>query len=351
VVGGRMISFAGEGATAARLMLRILQGEKPEQLSLAPPRAGSYLFDWRQLRRWNIPEAQLPADSVVRYRQPGFWDVYRWHILAVLSLCVLEAGLIVGLLVQRASRRRAEAQLRDSHRELRALTGRLLQAQETERRRIARELHDDLNQGLALLAVELDLLGQKQPEPARPLRDRLHELSGRIKQLSSSVHNLSHLLHPSKLEQLGLVAALRSLCKELTQAHGLPIDYAAPTMPISLSEDVALCLYRIAQEALGNVVKHSSARQARVELEVTADAISLRIVDDGNGFDPGAAAAQEGLGLASMRERLRPLGGRLTIDSRALVGTRVLVQVPLARPAEADDGKPPASLQEPRAGI
>src|SRR5262249_55725229 len=152
-----------------------------------------------------------------------FWEFYHWHILGVLSLCVIETLLIAALLVQRTNRKRAEEDLRESQHELRELTGRLLQAQETERRRIARELHDDLNQGLALVAVELDLLSQRPPEAATQLHGRLQELSARVKRLSSSVHDLSHQLHPSKLEQLGLVAAIRSLCKELTQGHGLPI--------------------------------------------------------------------------------------------------------------------------------
>src|SRR5262249_30565122 len=132
----------------------------------------------------------------------------------------------IGSCIDISDQKRVEGALRDSQRELRALTGRLLRAQETERRRIARELHDDLNQGLALLAVELDLLRQKPPEPPGGVGGRLQELSARVKQLSSSVHDLSHQLHPSKLEQLGLVAAVRGLCEELGQGHGLRIEFS-----------------------------------------------------------------------------------------------------------------------------
>ena len=229
IVGGRVVSFEAEGEKAARLALRVLAGEKPESIARPEASENPYVFDWRQLRRWGIEEDALPHGSVVLYKQPSFWDLYRWRIIGVISLCIVEALLIVGLLVERANRRRADEGLRESQRELRALTGRLLQAQETERRRIARELHDDLNQGLALLAVHLDLLGQRPPESGARFGERMREMSDRVKQLSSVVHGLSTVLHPSKLEQLGLVAAVRGLCKELTQAHGLAIEFVDQT--------------------------------------------------------------------------------------------------------------------------
>jgi hypothetical protein len=202
VVGGRMYSFEAEGKMAARLGLRILEGEKPETISVQEISENRAIFDWRQLRRWGINEGSLPPGSVVRYKEPDLWDLYRWHIIGLISLCVIEALLISGLLVQRRNRRRAENGLRASQRELRLLTGRVLLAQETECRRIARELHDDLNQSLALLAVQLDLLSQKPAESAARLTEQAQEMSVRLKQLSSSVHDLSHQLHPSKLGQL-----------------------------------------------------------------------------------------------------------------------------------------------------
>ena len=273
VVGGRMLSFEAEGKNAAQLALRILAGERPENIPIPAVSENAYLFDWRQLQRWGISEKDLPPGSVVRFRQPTFWEVYRWHVIGVVSLFAIEALLICGLLVQRAYRRRAEAGLRENQRELRALTGRLLQAQETERRRIARELHDDLNQRLALLAVELDLLGQVPPASAAQLVGRMNELSAQVKQLSSAVHDLSHNLHPSKLEQLGLVAGIRCLCKEQAQAHDLEVEFSHQKLPPSIPGDTALCLYRIVQEALRNIVKHSGARHAHVELGGSTDAV------------------------------------------------------------------------------
>ena len=277
-----------------------------------------------------------PQNDDVPHKEPSFWDVYRWHVSGVISLCVLQALLILGLLVQRANRRRAEEGLRESQRQLRLLTGRLLRAQETERRRIARELHDDLNQGLALLSVEMDLLRQRPPASAAQLGGRLQELSARAKQLSSSVHDLSHQLHPSTLGQLGLVAAVRGLCKELAQGHCLPIAFTHHRVPDALPEDTALCLYRIVQEALRNVIKHSGARHVEVELVGSAGAIGLRVADDGIGFEPRSADGKGRLGLVSMRERLRLVGGEIAIDSRPSGGTRIDVHVPLSATGPAE---------------
>jgi signal transduction histidine kinase len=136
---------------------------------------------------------------------------------------------------------------------------------------------------------------------------------------------------------LGLVATIRSLCRELTQGYGLPIEFTSHEAPAAIPEDTALCLYRIVQEALRNTIKHSGARHAGVELSGSADAIALRIVDDGTGFEPGSVESQGGLGLLSMRERLYLVGGAITIDSRPSNGTRIDVSVPLGTQSPAED--------------
>lgn len=329
IVGGPVVSFDMEGRNAAGLGLRILSGESPEKILVQNASANPYMFDWRQLRRWGISETSLPTGSEVRYRTPTLWDRYRWHILGVISFGIFETLLIVGLLLERASRMRAEVGLRKSQQELRALSNRLLAAHETESRRIARELHDDLSQGLALLSVEMDLLGENPPASAAQLSGRLRELLARVRQLSSTVHGLSHQLHPAKLEQLGLIAAVRGLCRELTQAHGLEIEFTHHQMPDAVSPDTALCVYRLVQESLRNAVKHSGAQRVTVDLTGSADAVSLRIVDDGAGFDPGLIQGKEGLGLVSMRERVIHLDGDITIDSRPSHGTLIDVRLPL----------------------
>jgi signal transduction histidine kinase len=340
IIGGCVFSWETEGTNAAKLALRVLAGEKPENIGVQKTSANTYMIDWRQIQRWGIHEESLPPGSLVRHRELSFWDLYRWHISAVMSLFVIQALLIAGLLVQRANRRRAEKALRESQQELRVLAGRLLQAQERERGRIARELHDDMGQSLALLSVEMDLLGQVPSESAAQLGGRIRELSSRLKQLSSSVHELSHKLHPSKLEQLGLVTAVRALCKELTQTHGIAIDFRQRQVSDKIPTDTALCLFRIVQEALRNVIKHSGAHHASVELSQSPDVLCLRIADDGRGFDPTKVSGGGGLGLVSMRERLHLVCGQIAIDSQLTRGTRIDVCVPLGGNGQVESSLP-----------
>jgi signal transduction histidine kinase len=213
---------------------------------------------------------------------------------------------------------------------LRELGGRLIGSQEDERRRIARELHDDFNQRLSLLSVELEQASQQLPESPARVRELMQDLSNRTQELSTDVHRLSHRLHPAKLELLGLVAAVKSFCKELSRQEGARIEFTHRKVPTSIPEDVALCIYRIVQEALRNVVKHSGTGEARVELTGGRDAIRLQVSDSGVGFKPDSVKASGGLGLVSMRERLRLVGGEFSIESQPSRGTRVDIRVPLA---------------------
>ncbi len=211
-------------------------------------------------------------------------------------------------------------------RELRDVSARLIHAQEEERRRIARELHDDFSQQLAIMAIEVESLGRQLPASAVPLKIQATALWGKVRQLSHDVHSLSHELHPSKLEHLGLCAALRALCRDTSERHGIPVRFADRAIPESCPEAVGLSLYRIAQEALHNVVKHSRAREARVKLFCAGGRLTLCVTDNGRGFDE--RRHDEGLGLVSMRERARGIGGHVQISSRLTVGTRVKATVP-----------------------
>jgi len=212
---------------------------------------------------------------------------------------------------------------------LRALSARLLTTQEEERSRIARELHDDFNQRLAILAMDIERLAGQQPAARKDLSDGLESLLRRTKELSSDVHRLSHQLHPSVLQHLGLVAATKIFCEELSNHNGIHIELVHHGVPRSLPGDVALCLYRIVQEALRNVIKHSGAESARVELGGTAAELTLQISDDGTGFDPESAQTRRGLGLLSMRERLRLVSGTISFERAEPAGTRIEVRVPI----------------------
>ncbi len=173
------------------------------------------------------------------------------------------------------------------------MSGRLIHAQEAERIRLARELHDDLNQSLALLAVELDMFGQKPPATSSEVSERMRDLSEQVKDLSSSVHRLSHELHPAKLEQLGLAAAVRGLCRELGAAHDIAIEFEAHAVPRKVRDEIALCLYRIVQEGLQNVIKHSGSTTAKVELISSENELCLIVSDQGRGFDSMARLTKD----------------------------------------------------------
>jgi signal transduction histidine kinase len=291
--------------------------------------ANAVQVDWRQLRRWHIDEARVPPDAIVHFREPGIWDRYRTHVLAALMLLITQSLLIAGLLVQRSRRRRAEDELRESQRELRdsferirALGARLLSAQETERARIARELHDDICQRMLLLTIELQALERSHPGAA-PAAEALTV----AKDIAKSLHELSHRLHPTRLRVIGLVGALDRLCHEVSRA-GLTITYTHEGVPPALEPELTLCLFRVVQEALQNAIKYSQASQVSVELRGNANGLTLSVADDGVGFDVGAELGK-GVGLLSMIERVEAAGGMLDIRSAPGGGTSLLAIVPL----------------------
>jgi two-component system sensor histidine kinase UhpB len=204
---------------------------------------------------------------------------------------------------------------------------RLIDIQEQERRRIARELHDDVGQRLALLQIELTELQRVSDSSLQP---RVAQLCDQLAQMSEVTSELSHGLHPSYVEYVGLGFALKKLCKELIQGKPCAFDISEEALQSPLSPDISLCLYRVAQEALHNVEKHSMARNVTVELKIANNRVVLRVADDGSGFVPDQVQ-HTGLGLTSMRERLRSLGGALEISSRIGEGTRIEASVPLGQ--------------------
>ena len=450
IVGGSMVTFEEIGRKAARLGMRILEGEDAQTAAKSESHQAAPMFDWRQLQQWNINEKLLPPGSVVRFKEPTYWEHYYRFILGAFGLCTLQAFLIGGLLVQHRRRRLAERSLRESeqrmslaadaanlgiwiwdlvgdqiwatdkwrqlfgfekwewldmHRFLQRLhpedrdvvnqalvkaretggdyekeyriilpdgrgrwiasrgriefdaagnpvfmrgacldntarklaeeaahdlSGRLIHAREKEQTRLARELHDHLSQSLALLSVELEIFGQSPPREREQIGERMREFAAQVKRLSSEVHRLSHELHPAKLEQLGLVAAVQGFCKEFAVAHQMAVEFTNRAVPRAMPEAAALCLYRIAQESLNNVVKHSGGTTARVELAMEGRELRLAIVDDGVGFEPATMRVNGSLGLVSMSERARFVHGRLSIESHPGKGTRIEVRVPIA---------------------
>jgi signal transduction histidine kinase len=327
VVGGSLRSQAAQVEAVGSIALRVLRGEPADGIPLSSPDLNVTQVDWRQLRRWNISEARVPAGTRVLFRETTVWDRYRSYIIGAGALLLAQTALIGALLVQRSRRRHAEerlvasqAKLRASYDQISDLGGRLIQAQEDERAHVARELHDDLGQQVALVVADLQKAADLGERFARAALSRAHNLA-------KSVHDLSHRLHPAKLRLLGLPAALTSLQYELARP-GVEISVTHENVPNPLPEDVTLCLYRVVQEALQNALKHSGAREIIVHLRGSEAGLTVSIIDDGAGFDVSTGFGR-GLGLVSMNERLEAIGGTLRIRSAPGQGTRLRIRVPV----------------------
>jgi PAS domain S-box-containing protein len=226
-----------------------------------------------------------------------------------------------GFMIDVSERKRAEEALKD-------LGGRLIAAQEEERRRVARELHDDFNQRLALLSLELEQLGQRI-QGSVPLRRSVKRLQVQAQEIAAEIHRLSYKLHPAKLDHVGLATAIKSLCAELSDSGKLKVDFHQTGFPAALDRDTTLCVFRIAQEGLRNCAKHSGAESARVVLTKTRTAVRLVVSDNGCGFNAKTALMEKGLGFVSMKERLHVLGGQMNVYSKPQRGTRIEISVPL----------------------
>lgn len=448
-VGGDLLSWVATGHIAGGMALRVLNGERPESIPIVES-ANSQLFDWRALRRWGLKESDLPPGSIVLYRQPGVWELYKFYIIGAVLLILAEALLIVGLMWQRVRRRKAEAELEISYERLRMaveagrfvgwdldinsgqnrwfgnlegffeitsstsfprigefsrhvhpddrdlvsraiadarqsgqpcklefrfrrddgiirwiiargrfysaksggtermlglavdvterkmaeealskLSGLLIDAQEEERKRIAREIHDDYNQRLAMVALELESIEEEIRDSPAAAGPRVRKIWNVIGELGADLHSLSHRLHSSTLESLGLVAGIKVFVEEFAAQQQMKVSFTHENVPRDVPEDVALCLFRIVQEGLRNVKRHSGADRAGVRLEGFGEKLQLSIVDRGRGFDVNHFSPQAGIGIRSMQERLRSLRGQLEITSQPTKGTRIDALVPL----------------------
>jgi signal transduction histidine kinase len=449
ILGGRLLSISRLSERTAEVAAQILQGASPGDIKTPPQKPGEPEFDWRELRRWGVAEANLPPNSTVRFREPTLWEQYGWYIVAAGSLSGFGGILIAGLLVNWMWLRRALARLRTSEegmslaataaklrfwvwdiprdevratesdwssgnwysahpvhfdyfidvvhpddraslrqaingalegdgqyeteyrvmlpdstarwiaargriefdhhgkpRQLRAisiditerrraedeardLNGRLITAHEDERARLAHALHDDVTQRLALLAIDAGRSekGLGDTVAGQAMRSIRHDLV----QLSEDVHALSYALHPAILEDLGLVEALKAECGRFGAVEGIRTSFRATDDIDEPTRALSLCLYRVAQEALRNVARHSSASSVEVELRAATGELELDVQDNGVGFDPTRKQARPSLGLAGMRQRLSLVDGELLIQSALGGGTRIVARAPLKR--------------------
>jgi len=446
-LGGALVNWADDARVAGDMAVQVLNGKRPEDIPIVNG-ANVYMFDWRALKHWGLRESDLPPGSVVLNRQFTLWEAYKLYIVGGLCLLLAQTTLIVGLLWQRARRRKTEAELRKSeqkfsksfrqsplaisiastngdrymevnetfeeltgwksdevagrsqseiklwvdleHRsaflkqllaegnvrdleirirrkdgqirttlgsaelievdgescclsvwaditerkqaeeDLASVSHKLIEAQEKERTRIARELHDDINQRMALLTIELEQLQQSNPSLDGEARTRMKTLVKHVSDIGKEVQAISHRLHSSKLEILGVVAACRSFCREVVERNKVIVDFSEEGTPRGVPHDVSLCLFRILQESLNNAIKHSGAQHFEVRLRGVSDEIQLSVRDRGVGFDTQAALSGHGLGLISMRERASLVKGTISITSKPMAGTEISLRVPIA---------------------
>ncbi len=446
-VGGAYRDIPKDVRLTGEISARVLNGERPENISAVRDSDLKPQVDWRALRHWHIAESALPPGTLILNRELTLWERDRKYFIPVIALIALQVLLIIGLLWQRARKRKAEAVLGESEKRFRVMTdaapalvwmcdprgkitylnerrvaftgpnpdagygdtwityvhpddlngmletfshalekhqpfskeyrlrrydgvyrwmfdvasprlngdgsfagfigsaidmtdqklaqqalekvsGQLIEAQEKERSRIARELHDDICQRLAMLSIELDRANRTRNEPADPAQASLEELQKHCVEIATDVQSLSHQLHSSRLDHLGIVAAVRGFCAELAKKHAVNVAFTDRDVPRNLPKDVSLCLFRVAQEALHNAVKHSGISEFEVELYGVADELQLVVADRGAGFDVLEARRKGGLGLLSMQERIHLVHGRLNVESAPGLGTRVVATIP-----------------------
>ena len=271
-------------------------------------------------------EQRVPFQLEHRLRRQD--GEYRWVVTAGVPRYNADGSFVgyIGTSLDITERKLAEATLASQ---------KLIEAHEEEKTRIARELHDDISQRIALLGMHLGILKQSLPASATDLQQEIGEMDQQIGDLASDIHALSHGLHSAKLELIGLKAAVAGFCKELSNRHDVTIDVHVENIPEALPPEVSLCLYRVLQEALQNVLKHSVSRRAHVSLSGQLDTIKLTIKDSGAGFDPQEAMRGPGLGLTSMKERLKIVGGHLSIHSQRGHGTTIHAVAPLRLPTKS----------------
>lgn len=329
IVGGSMVTFEDIGRKAAQLAIRILAGENAQTAARSESFQPVPVFDWRQLQRWKIDEALLPPGSTVRFRELTLWEQYRWLIVGAVSLCVIQTIFIATLLAQRARRRRAEQGQRKTDQTLRHLTGRLLLLQDEERRRVAAELHDGLGQSLAIIKNRVTMCLRASSDPEQ-VKEQLDEISATATSAIDEVREIAHNLRPYELDRLGLVAAIESMLGRVGGSTSIALSADLDNLDGLLSPEAETSLYRIVQEGLNNVVKHSNATAARIEIKRTGTQLVVAVQDNGRGMSAAVAEHDgnaRGFGLTGISERVRLLGGSHTIDTASERGTRLTVRV------------------------
>jgi len=342
-VGGYAVNTYECGIQAGRMALGILNGSQPNEPPVVEVPSIA-MFDWNQLRRWGIDEDKLPAGSEIRFKELTVFEQYKWRIIGALTLCVVQSFLIAGLLTERRRRRLAQAKLMEditqrklAEQELQLLSTRLLDSQDQERRRVARELHDGTAQNLCAIKLNLENLESTMALPVN-FQHTFLDCRTLCQQSLEEIRTLSYLLHPPMLDEAGLLASLHWYLDGFTRRSGIDVEFIATQDIGRLPEKVEMDLFRIVQECLANIHRHSGSRTAQVCMELQATQVVLRVQDQGRGMPSPHSGGNPvgsrpaGVGLSGMAQRLRYLGGHLEIESNSY-GTMITAVVPLPREA------------------
>jgi PAS domain S-box-containing protein len=275
---------------------------------------------WKEVNRRALQGETLRVDED-RWESGGSTRWARWEVRPWRAADGTVGGILI--LAEDITRRK---QMEEA---ISCVSGRLIEAQERERGRIARDLHDDICQQLALVSIQLEQVQRELPDSVSEQRSRVGELRKRIMNISTDVQMMSHELHSAKLSYLGAAVAMKGFCREFGEHHKFEIEFQSRDLPRQLPPDVSLCLFRVLQEALHNAAKHSGVKRFDVQLWGTSGDVHLTISDLGSGFDTEAAMKGRGLGITSMQERLKLVKGELTITSHPKSGTSIHARVPL----------------------
>jgi signal transduction histidine kinase len=334
VVGGFMIRNEDTATVLSGVANELLQHGALDTQIIRKIMTSAYIFDWRELQRWKIDEKQLPAGSIILFREPTIWNQYKIQIFVAMSFIVAETLLILLLLLNRTKRLRAETALRQSEKGLQLLTTQLINAQESERRRVSIELHDELGQALMTLKLQIRGIQKKifgTHDNADPSFNPTIEYIGEI---NDKVRRLARDLSPSLLEDLGLAAALRWMLEDASNQLKIKSAPISDHLNSIFKTNKAIIIFRIFQEALTNIRKHSEATMVNVTIDVQDHGAVFTIEDNGKGFDLARVVEQatpdRGLGLLAMAERARMAGGTFEVSAKERAGTRITFNVPFA---------------------
>jgi signal transduction histidine kinase len=333
VVGGLIVHGFDQGEAAAKMALRILQGENVEDVPVMMTSPKRYMFDYEQMQRFHIETADLPENSViVNVPQTLYFKYKKWIDALIVFIAVLLL-IISMLLINIRKRKQIERELKGSREQLRALAWRLAETEDKERKRLSRELHDQIGQNLTILGVNLNLLRSLTPENAEELaRSRISDSLALVKQTAERTRGLMGNLRSPVLDDYGLVAAIDLYGKQYASRTGINVKTRGPATDTRVPVQVENAMFRVVQEALTNVVKHAQATEVVISVTVADGRLSLSVEDNGAGFDTAKLAepsSENGWGFVNMSERALAVGGTCRVQSNLGLGTQVVVEVPV----------------------